>query len=324
MEPADPLSGINLHFLRVFSTVYEERSVNKAAERLSLTPSAVSHSLRKLRIALGDELFIREGGQMTPTPRTMKLAPVVEDLLHRMRSALYQEQFDPDTSGHSFSVASLPYSTWLLMTKVTSRIIKQTPNIRIRTYPFDDAVPGQLEDGVMDVAVGNFLRVPDGIERLTLFTDRIVWVMRKDHPLAGEPMTTKLIAQTHQLKVDIGHAKKRSPSAVVQPLEHLVTLDDYGALQDQLTLDQLTQSVRATVPDIVSGFSIVAATDLLMPAPATIASVYAHHYGLRVCEAPYGHEGLDLQLIWHKEHGRRESVAWLRRQILDVARDLPG
>jgi DNA-binding transcriptional LysR family regulator len=94
-KPQDPLSGLNLLFLRVFSTVYEERSVYKAAERLSLTPSAVSHSLRKLRLVLGDELFIREGGQMTPTPRTMILAPLVDDLLHQMRNVLYQEQFDP-------------------------------------------------------------------------------------------------------------------------------------------------------------------------------------------------------------------------------------
>jgi DNA-binding transcriptional LysR family regulator len=310
-------------FLRVFSTVYEERSVYKAAERLSLTPSAVSHSLRKLRLVLGDELFIREGGQMTPTPRTMILAPLVDDLLHQMRNVLYQEQFDPETSDRTFAVASLPYSTWLLMTRVTAQVVGLTSNVRIKTYPFNDTVLGQLEDGVLDVAVGNFLRVPDSIERVTLFTDRIVWVMRKGHPLASEPMTTKLIAQTQQLKVDIGHAKKKVPSPVVQSLEHLVTLDDYGALQDQLTLDQLTQSVRTTVPDIVSGFAIVSVTDLLMPAPATIASVYADHYGLRICDAPYGHEGLDLQMIWHKEHGRRDSVAWLRRQMIDVAKGLP-
>ncbi len=261
---------------------------------------------------------------MMPTPRASIIAPQMEHLLHQMRRVLQHEQFDPETSDHNFAVASLPYSTWLFMTKVTAEVMRRTRNVKIKTYPFDDTVLGLLESGMIDVAVGNFLRVPAGIERLTLFTDRIVWVMRQDHPLAAEPMTTKLIGRTQQLKVDIGRPKKRLPGSTPLPLEHLVTLDDYGALEDQLTQDQLSQNVRTTVPDIVSGFAIIAASDLLMPAPATIARAYADQYRLRICDAPYAHSGIDLHMIWHKEHGRRDSVAWLRQQMMGVAHRLSG
>lgn len=318
----DPLLGINLLFLRTFLMVFEERSVSEAAQRLALTPSAVSHSLRKLRQALGDELFMREAGQMVPTPFAAAIAPQIGDLLQRMRSVLQHEHFDPETSDHSFAVASLPYSTWLVMTKVTACVLRQAKNVKIRTFPFDDTIPGLLEAGTIDVALGNFLKVPPGIERATLFTDRIVWVMRKAHPLAAEPMTTSLISRTRQLKVDIGRAKKRLAGAAAPSFEHLITLDDYGALEDQLTIDRLDQTIVTVVPDIVSGFSIVAETDLLMPAPATIAKAYADYYGLRVCDAPYPNAGIDIHMIWHKEHGRRDSVAWLRAQMMSVAKQL--
>ncbi|MGH0277860.1 LysR family transcriptional regulator [Sinorhizobium meliloti] len=51
----------------------EERSVARCAERLFVSPSAVSHALAKLRQMFSDPLFVRTGGGMLPTARAQSL-----------------------------------------------------------------------------------------------------------------------------------------------------------------------------------------------------------------------------------------------------------
>jgi Bacterial regulatory helix-turn-helix protein, lysR family len=54
----DYLRMIDLNLFRVFNAMIELRSVVKASQALSITPSAVSHALNRLRQSIGDELFI--------------------------------------------------------------------------------------------------------------------------------------------------------------------------------------------------------------------------------------------------------------------------
>ena len=57
--------------LRAFLTILEESSVSRAADRLGVTQSAVSHTLSKLRAVLGDPLFVRSGQGLMPTERAL-------------------------------------------------------------------------------------------------------------------------------------------------------------------------------------------------------------------------------------------------------------
>lgn len=66
---------IDLNLLRVFEAVYREQHVTRAAASLSLTPSAVSHAIHRLRIRLNDQLFVRDGKRMVPTPQCLLMAP---------------------------------------------------------------------------------------------------------------------------------------------------------------------------------------------------------------------------------------------------------
>jgi DNA-binding transcriptional LysR family regulator len=66
------LSSIDLNLLLVLHTVLEEQSVARAAEKLSVTSSAVSNSLARLRAVLDDALFVRRGRRLAPTPRARK------------------------------------------------------------------------------------------------------------------------------------------------------------------------------------------------------------------------------------------------------------
>ena len=79
---------LDLNLLAIFDAVHELRSVTRAAERLGLTQSAVSHALRRLRDTVGDPLFVRDGRRLQPTARATEMAPAVRDGLAHLRGAV--------------------------------------------------------------------------------------------------------------------------------------------------------------------------------------------------------------------------------------------
>src|ERR671927_1845097 len=93
------LSRADLNLLVLFEVVLDARHVGRAAERLNLTPSAVSHGLGRLRRLLSDPLFLRTPKGVVPTARAMELAAPIAEVLARVRSVLTTaEPFDATKS----------------------------------------------------------------------------------------------------------------------------------------------------------------------------------------------------------------------------------
>ena len=90
------LSRADLNLLALFEVVLEERHVGRAADRLRLTPSAVSHGLGRLRRMLNDPLFLRTPKGVVPTARAAELAGPIAEVLARVRSVIATAApFDP-------------------------------------------------------------------------------------------------------------------------------------------------------------------------------------------------------------------------------------
>src|ERR1700739_1358494 len=79
---------VDLNLFRVFDAVMQHRSVSKAAKALSVTPSAISHSLSRLREAIDDELFVPDVSGMQPTRRASELASDISKGLQTFRCPL--------------------------------------------------------------------------------------------------------------------------------------------------------------------------------------------------------------------------------------------
>src|SRR5688572_18327776 len=97
------LSRADLNLLVLFEVVLEERHVGRAADRLNLSASAVSHALGRLRLLLNDPLFLRTPKGVVPTARAVELAQPIADILARIRGVVAAaEPFDPATSTRRF------------------------------------------------------------------------------------------------------------------------------------------------------------------------------------------------------------------------------
>ena len=75
------IRSVDLNLLPVFEAVYEEKSLSRAAVRLAMTQSAISHALSRLRFVFRDELFVRQSRGVIPTPAADRVYPKVRDAL---------------------------------------------------------------------------------------------------------------------------------------------------------------------------------------------------------------------------------------------------
>ena len=80
------LDNFDLNLLVAFDALLEERSVTRAAQRLNVTQSAMSASLKRLRESFQDSLLVPSGRAMVPTPAALALAPKVSDTIVALRS----------------------------------------------------------------------------------------------------------------------------------------------------------------------------------------------------------------------------------------------
>src|SRR6476619_1760881 len=97
------LPHFDLHLLIVFEVLLVERSVTRAAERLSRTQSAISHALSRLRAQLGDPVLVKGGKFMQPTPFALDFLEEVRPILARIQRALStRDTFDTASWHRSF------------------------------------------------------------------------------------------------------------------------------------------------------------------------------------------------------------------------------
>src|SRR5512145_904779 len=124
------LSRIDLNLLVLFHVVHEERHVARAAERLSLTPSAVSHALSRLRRLLNDPLFLRTPKGVVPTARAIALAEPIADVLARARNVIAAaEPFDPAKSKRRFIIGSPDGVSPVFLPPLLARLLRRAPGI---------------------------------------------------------------------------------------------------------------------------------------------------------------------------------------------------
>jgi len=100
------LRGIDLNLLPVFEAAYEEPTLSRAAERLAMTQSAVSHALTRLRDVFNDELFVRSGRGVVRTPTADTIYARLHGALSTVREFVSETRgFHPKTSTRSFFIS---------------------------------------------------------------------------------------------------------------------------------------------------------------------------------------------------------------------------
>lgn len=302
------LAGVDLNLLVALDAILRQRSVTRAAAEVGLSQPAMSRALGRLRDLLDDALLVRSGQGMVPTPRALELVGPLSACLEGIRRTLEPPgDFDPRRARRAFVVSALDTTQAVVLPRLLARIAREgATGVELSTAPLrsEGDTFTQLISGQRDFAIGRFEAPPPGIRRALLYRDRIVCVVRRNHPRVRGRLTLKrYLAESHLA----------AESFV--PVERPFTIDSLLARQG------LNRRVVGRVENLAMAPLVVARTDLLCTAPEQTIAPFAEGLGLRAVELPFPAPGFDLHLAWHERNDRDGGHAWLRQILLDLFRD---
>lgn len=305
---------LDLNLLRVFDEVMAERSLTRAARNLSLTQPAVSNALRRLRGTLGDDLVVRVGQGMAPTPRALALWPAVREALRLLQASLSPSSFDAATANTTFVLAMADATAAELMPGLIDILEREAPGVAIRVLPLSTRDPRRLlDDGVADLALGHFpsvladlvVRAQTGdavaFAHQRLYDGRYVCVMRAGHPLANGPLTIdRFCAARHMLVSFSGRP--------------------FGFIDESLASLGRQRQVVLTVNQFFTAGRVVAHSNLLTVLPQHFVSVTGIADQLVLRPLPFDVAPVHVDAVWHSRVHSQSAHTWLRSAVLRAAR----
>jgi DNA-binding transcriptional LysR family regulator len=299
--PADT----DLNLLIALNALLSEASVSRAAERLGLSESAMSRTLARLREATGDELLVRAGRAMVPTPRALALRDRVKELVEEASAVLRPEgpALNLGTLVRMFTVRANDGFTEAFAHLLVARTAREAPGVRLRFAPKPDKDVRPLREGLIDLDVGVLGESGPEVRVQALYRDRFVAVVRQAHPLLAQGVITpeQYAACDH----------------VVTSRGRRIT----GFVDDALAASGLTRNVAVVVPSFGTALSTAAATDMVALIPASYFEHLRASTGLRSFELPMPTEHITISQIWHPRHDRDPAHRWLRSVVLEVCRN---
>jgi len=276
------ISSLDLNLLLVLHTVLREKSVAQAARRLHVTPSAVSNSLSKLRLALGDPLVTRRGRGIVPTPRAAELGPALARAIAELESVVDRGPFDASSCSRTFSLAMADAGQVAWLPSIASSLTKAMPHARLRVVGIDSLLSlGDLASAEIDLHVGVPARGA-GIHVERLHEEETVLVARKgNRACAGRLGRARLSALGH-VRVELAPGRGFR--------------DAFAAAYERAGIER---SVLMTVPTFGAAAAVVAATELVTTLPRSLFAAHGARLGLLAIAGAVPRHAVPMALCWH-------------------------
>lgn len=296
------ISRFDLNLLVALEALLEEKSVSRAARRLSLGQPAMSHNLARLRRLLGDELLVRGAGGMVPTPRALQLAPELRDVLRQLR-ALFddQDRFDPASVQQVFRLGVVDSVEAILVPAIVERLLLQAPGIMLQLVPLAGAdVSADIEAGRFDLAVGTFTDGRGAHKQRMIYCE--------GHHTIYNPALVRIDGAISLEDF------QRIPMLVVEQTQ--------GAhpLLQALEREGVRPQIAARTWRLQSAPLIVARAPLLATVHTQVAHLYAERFGLVAKPVPQQLALAPARLLmtWHAAHDRAPLHRFMRDLVAGV------
>lgn len=287
------MSPPDLNLLVALEVLLREGSVARAARRLSLSPSAMSRTLTRLREATGDPLLVRAGRGLVATPRAVELSARVGQVVEDARAVLRPaEALDLGRLARTFTLRSSEGFAETFGPELIARVAAGAPGVRLRfiTKPDKDSAP--LRDATVDLETGVVGRTmgPE-IRARGLFRDRFVAVVRAGHPLAYDEDATSRYMEARHIVVSRQGA-------------------DEGPVAEALAASGMARDVAATVSGFATAIALARQTDLIATVPERHSRALLS--GTYTFALPVPAPQVMISLLWHPRLDADLAHQWLR------------
>ena len=293
---ANKVQQLDFNLLKVFECLYQERNMSLAGKILFISPSAVSHAIKRLRIVLNDELFIRQGQIMQPTPACQRMAPQLLDTLEKLRQILQAcGDFDLSRTGQTFKLAIHEALEPLILPKLQQVLLTEAPNAKLTSSKLvREDMARQLASHQVDVAIDIALPLKTPIKHLKLSSDRFSILLNRNHSHVDNITPQTYLSAKH---------------IAVSNRANGVVVEDFALLQQGIN-----RSVSIRCQSYQAAKELAKVSDYLLTLPSIIANKLIDD-DLVTRPIPYAIPAVSTHLYWHQNTEKDDALLWLREKI---------
>lgn len=296
------LPGVDANLLVALDALLREGHVTRAARRVGLSQSAMSHALARLRAVFDDPLLVRTARGMTLTPRAQALAQRLGPALAELDAVLGPpEPFEPRALEREFRIAAIDFAQLVLIPPLLAALARAAPRVELVVLPPAEPVERALADGAVDLAIGLHRDAP-ALEQRQLLTERFVCVVRTGGGSRSR-MTLKRFSEL--------------PHVLVSPRGRVP-----GAVDAALRRRSGARRVALTVPNTLAAALVVAESDAVLTVAERVARLALRGLPVRLFTPPIALAPFRVTMLWHPRLGADPAHTFLREMLATVAAGL--
>ena len=295
------LRRLDLTVLLVFLNLIRFRKASDVADHMGLTQSSISHSIKRLRDAFQDKLFLRTPKGMEPTSKALSLEPQIRIVVETLSEALcVPTVFDPATATDLIRIGAYDNEMTTFVPDLLRTIRRQAPGIRVSILPLGrQPALEALELRDIDIALGFAWNLPRNILSQNLYEESYMVVMRSGHPLDGEPLDLGTYLSAEHLIV--------SPNG-----------DLKGIVDTKLEKVGHSRRVAMSAPQFLPALAIVATTDLIATLPSRLVASQSNRYGLSAYSPPLDIRRFVVSAMYHERNAKNPMCEWVVAALRNV------
>lgn len=292
------IGRVDLNLYRVLDAIYREGSISRAAMALNLTQPAVSHALARLRETYGDQLFIRAGKRMMPTPLTHAIIQPVRDALTALQQTLAAPtRFDPATNRKQIVLGMRDIVETVLVPELVPLLEREAPlthvaSVRVARRDMES----ELSNGRLDLAFDVLLPVGASIRHSKLMESRFVVVSRKRHPLLRGGLTLEKYLQLRHVVVS---SRRSGP-----------TVEDF-----ELSRLGVHREIGMRCQNFFVAWRTITHSNMLLTVPESLTRYSGFDPDLKIWPMPAALPDLGVHMYWHESVHDDPANGWLRERI---------
>lgn len=298
MEKVD-LSQTDLNLLVALRALIRTRHVTRAAELVGITQPAMSRALTRLRSLFNDPLLVRGRQGYELTARAEALIPTLESSLGAIEDILQPAHFDPASASGSFTLCTTDFGSLYYVPYFLEMLHIHAPTINIRVRNWDQGAIHLIDEGQVDIGLAILEQAPPHMRLRRMGSDRLVCVMRSDHPLRNKPLDLA------------GYCS----------FDH-IDIPNYLGLDHDIDhrLAQLghRRRVAVEIPHFVSAINTASQADFLLTVPELFASTIVRTFDLSLHIQPLPLElpAIHYGILWHERSHHDPAHRWLRELMV--------
>jgi DNA-binding transcriptional LysR family regulator len=287
---------LDLNLLTALDALLEENSIMGAADRLHLSSPALSRSLGRIRKLTGDEILVRTGHTMTPTPYALSIREQVSGLVRQAQAVLVpNRELKLDELERTFTLRAHDAVTTTLAPVLLDAVAEQAPRVRLRFLTEASVDTDDLRHGRIDLEIGADLpRLPE-FSHEVVGQDRFVVVMRRTHPCVGRLDLAAYAAQAHVIISRRGR--------LADPVD------------DLLTTHGLSRRVLAAIGTTAGAMNLIRSSECLLTAPEAVCGPLIDAFDLVTEPLPVEVRHPRIICCWHQRYDTDPPHVWLRSLV---------